>query len=138
MTLDAWLVANRVTLAEFAARCGVHPVTVSKWRHGRLTPRPAQMAAVLTATGGQVTANDFVVRPSGLAETQAGFPAEAPLAAEARALGLDPDAIAEAALREAVRAEKARRWLEENREAIEAHNRWVEKNELPLARYRMF
>jgi antitoxin CcdA len=29
-------------------------------------------------------------------------------------------------------------WLEENREAIRGWNAWVEKNGLPLARYRPF
>jgi antitoxin CcdA len=29
-------------------------------------------------------------------------------------------------------------WIEENREAIEASNAWVEKHGLPLARYRQF
>jgi post-segregation antitoxin (ccd killing protein) len=46
---------------------------------------------------------------------------------EAHALGLD-----------AVRAERARRWIEQNREAIEAWNRWTEENEFPLAKYRTF
>lgn len=68
----------------------------------------------------------------GLAETQA------PFAAEAQSLGLDAAAIATKAVQEAIRAEKARRWLEENREAIAAHNHWVEEHGLPLAEYRMF
>ena len=71
-------------------------------------------------------------RRSGLAETQA------PFAAEAQALGLDAAAIAARAVQEAIRAEKARRWLAENGDAIEAWNRWTENNELPLAEYRMF
>jgi antitoxin CcdA len=29
-------------------------------------------------------------------------------------------------------------WIEENREAIEASNAWVEKHGLPLAKYRQF
>ena len=59
-------------------------------------------------------------------------------AALARALGLDADAIAAKALRDAVQAEKERRWLAENAAAIEAHNAWVEKHGVSLARYRMF
>lgn len=34
--------------------------------------------------------------------------------------------------------ERKRQWEEQNREAIEAWNRWTEENELPLAKYRMF
>lgn len=37
-------------------------------------------------------------------------------------------------VRQAVRAA----WIEENREAIEASNAWVEKHGLPLAKYRRF
>ena len=40
----------------------------------------------------------------------------------------------EAEIREAVRAA----WLEENRDAIESWNAWVEENGLPLERYRPF
>jgi hypothetical protein len=35
-------------------------------------------------------------------------------------------------------SEEGKRWLEENAEAIKAWNEWVEKNGLPLAKYRMF
>jgi antitoxin CcdA len=40
----------------------------------------------------------------------------------------------EAEVREAVRVA----WLEENRAAIEGWNAWIEKNGLPLERYRPF
>jgi hypothetical protein len=35
-------------------------------------------------------------------------------------------------------SEAGRRWQEENAEAIKSINEWVEKNGLPLAKYRMF
>lgn len=63
---------------------------------------------------------------------------DAELVDEARALGLTLSRAAEAGLRAAVREEKGRRWLEENAEAIEYYNDWVEKNGLPLEKYRMF
>jgi antitoxin CcdA len=44
----------------------------------------------------------------------------------------------QAAAEEGIKAAVERRWLEENREAIEASNRWVEENGLPLAKYRGF
>ena len=34
--------------------------------------------------------------------------------------------------------ERTKAWLEENREALESSNEWVEKHGLPLAKYRMF
>ena len=45
--------------------------------------------------------------------------------AEARALGLNTSRAAEAGIEAAIRDEKGRRWVEENREAIEAHNRRI-------------
>ena len=58
--------------------------------------------------------------------------------ADAKALNINVSRAAEAGIVEAVRAEKGRRWLEENREALESSNAWVEKNGLPLSRYRQF
>jgi len=56
------------------------------------------------------------------------------LLAEARRLYVDVSGLSlrevETAVREA--------WQEENREAIEGINAWVEKNGLPLAKYRQF
>lgn len=140
MTLSDWFDRSGITAADFARRCGVHLVTVYKWKNGDITPRPAQMAAISAATAGAVTANDFVFAASGAAQAplRGLAEAQAPLAAEARALGLDPDSIAANAIEDAVRAERARRWQAENREAIEAWNAWTDQNELPLAKYRTF
>ena len=35
-------------------------------------------------------------------------------------------------------SEEGRKWLEENAEAIRQWNDWADKNELPLAKYRLF
>ena len=45
-----------------------------------------------------------------------------PLCEEAKALGLNASRAAEAGLAAAVKAEKERRWLEENADAIAAYN----------------
>lgn len=58
--------------------------------------------------------------------------------ADAKALGLDVSRIAEEAISDAVRAEKNRRWKEENREALQSMNEWVRENGLPLEKYRLF
>ena len=50
------------------------------------------------------------------------------MVAEAKALGLNMSQGAEEGLRAAIKREKERRWLEENKEAIDAHNAWIEKN----------
>jgi antitoxin CcdA len=56
----------------------------------------------------------------------------------ARAVGLNLSQVCETALREAGKRERWRRWQDENRAAIEAHNAWVEEHGLPLEHYRMF
>ena len=57
---------------------------------------------------------------------------------DARALGVNISQAAEKGLDEAVRKAKGEAWLAENRENFEAWNTWVEKNGLPLEKYRMF
>ncbi len=58
--------------------------------------------------------------------------------AEAKELELNVSRIAEEAISDAVRAERNRRWKEENREALESWNEWVSENGLPLEKYRLF
>lgn len=48
--------------------------------------------------------------------------------AEAKALGLNASRAAEAGIEAAIREEKGRRWLEENREAIKAYNERLERD----------
>ena len=57
---------------------------------------------------------------------------------EARALGVNMSRVAEAAIAEAARLERNRRWREENREALDAYAREVARDGLPLARFRSF
>ncbi len=60
------------------------------------------------------------------------------LVEEARALDVNLSRAAEDGLRAAVKAEKERKWKEENREVIESYNAWVEEHGIPLAKYRQF
>jgi antitoxin CcdA len=60
------------------------------------------------------------------------------IVAAAREAGVNLSQVSEAAIRAATKVEQDRRWQEENRELIEANNAWVEKNGLPLEKYRMF
>jgi antitoxin CcdA len=108
----------------FLSRYGDPPSTEPASQEDSQAPLPA----VAPSSGAKASAS----RPPGLAEAQA------PFASEARALGLDPDAIAAAALKRAISDEKARRWAEKNREAIEAYNRYFEESDTPLAKYRAF
>jgi antitoxin CcdA len=58
--------------------------------------------------------------------------------AEARELGINVSQACERGLVATLAEERARCWKEENREAIEAWNRYVEEHGLPLERYRLF
>jgi antitoxin CcdA len=60
------------------------------------------------------------------------------LMADAKALGLDAGAVMEDALRRSVAAEKARRWREENAEAIRLSNEELEANGLWCDEHRLF
>lgn len=53
---------------------------------------------------------------------------------EAERLNVEFTGLPEDEVRHAVREA----WIEENREAIESSNAWVEKHGLPLAKYRQF
>ena len=55
------------------------------------------------------------------------------LVESARELGVNVSRACEAGLSEAVRQEHARRWSEENRDAIDKHNAWVERHGMILA-----
>ena len=60
------------------------------------------------------------------------------VAREARALGVNMSRVAEAAIAEAARLERNRRWREENRGALEAYEQEIAREGLPLARFRSF
>jgi antitoxin CcdA len=57
--------------------------------------------------------------------------------AGARETGINMSRVAEDALRAAVKAEREKRWLEDNREAIESSNRWFAQHGLPFADLRV-
>ena len=56
----------------------------------------------------------------------------------ARELGMNLSATVDALLAEAVRKRYWERWNEENKEAIAHYNERIEREGLPLARYRTF
>jgi antitoxin CcdA len=60
------------------------------------------------------------------------------LVAEARELGISLSSACEEGLAAAVKAEKERRWLEENKPALDSWNRYIAEHGLPLAKYRTF
>ena len=63
---------------------------------------------------------------------------DAELVADAKAMGINLSQTCEAALSAALKKEREDQWIKENWDAIQATNAWVEKNGLPLAKYRVF
>jgi DNA-binding transcriptional regulator YdaS (Cro superfamily) len=63
MKLSAYLEAEKLKPADFAAKLGVHSETVRLWLKGSSRPSNPQYDAIERATGGQVRPDDF--RPSG-------------------------------------------------------------------------
>lgn len=63
---------------------------------------------------------------------------DAGVAEQARALGLNMSRLAEAAIAEAAKTERNRRWREENGKAIADYAEEVAREGLPLSRYRSF
>lgn len=58
--------------------------------------------------------------------------------AEARELGINISQACERGLVQTIAEARAERWLEENRDAIESYNRYVEERGLPLEGLRLF
>ena len=57
---------------------------------------------------------------------------------EAAALNINISRAAQAGIAKAIAHETSRLWLEENAKAIESSHEYVDKNGLPLAKYRQF
>ena len=68
--------------------------------------------------------------------TNVSLPAD--LIEQARELGVSVSRACEAGLADEVRRVREKQWIEENWEAIQGWNVWVEEHGLPLAKYRMF
>ena len=63
---------------------------------------------------------------------------DAELAAEAREAGVNVSGVLDRALRSELKAHREATWREENREAIASMNDYIDKNGLPLAKYRVW
>ena len=63
---------------------------------------------------------------------------DANIVAEAKELGVNVSRACEKGLLADLREARAKRWQVENREMIDACNKWVREHGLPLEEYRMF
>jgi antitoxin CcdA len=76
--------------------------------------------------------------PSSASRKAANLSLDSELLSQARELDINLSRAAEDGIAKAVKAERERRWLEDNAEAIRAENDHIEKHGLPLAKYRLF
>lgn len=60
MKLIDYLREHSISDEEFAAKVSRSKWAVRKWMYAQRVPRPAEMSAIAAATGGAVTANDFM------------------------------------------------------------------------------
>lgn len=64
MKLIDYLRDQKISDEEFAAKIGRSKHGVRKWMYGQRLPRPAELAAIRTITGGKVTLDDFLPAPA--------------------------------------------------------------------------
>ncbi len=139
MKLRDWRQQNGFSAQELATKLGVGVSTITAYENGARRPRPELAKRIEVATNGEVTAAELLGldKPAkGVREDPAPFDHD--LKAEAKALGLDPDAIAAKAVEDAVKRKRIEAWNEENREAIESWNEHYRKNGLWNDRYRLW
>jgi antitoxin CcdA len=75
-------------------------------------------------------------RTSGTRATNVSL--DAALVEEAKELGVNISLASARGLEQAVKKARAKRWLEENKAALDAYNDYVAKHGLPLTKYRLF
>ena len=148
MQLREWRKSNGLTLEQLAERVDVSITQLSRIEKGKSSPSVAAADRIAAVTGGAISAAELLGLMSaapvkGMQEDRGGFRFDtsgisSQLHEEAIFYGLDPDVIARKAIEEAVKAERIRRWNEENREAIESWNRHYEKHGLWNDKYRLF
>ena len=137
-TLSEWRKANNCSLKQLGEQTRLQKGFLSEIERGLKRPSVEAARRIEAATNGEVTAAELLGLSSGVREEGAPFFTERDLAAEARALGIDPDAIARQAVEDAVKRARIDAWIDENREAFATNARDVEENGLWCDRYRQF
>ena len=72
-------------------------------------------------------------RRSATAKRAVNVSVRADLVEEAKAYGTNISAVLERALEAEHRRQRAERWREENREAVQAWNEWIDENGIPFS-----
>lgn len=135
-----WRKSNNLTLQNFAERVQVSYSQIARIETGKSKPSPAVADRIEAVTGGEVSAARLLGLTGASSSQSEHGKAESfhrvaeadleQLREEAVGYGLDMDAIAHKAIEDAVKAERIRRWNEDNREAVESWNELVEREGL--------
>jgi len=64
MKIERYMSIHKLTDTALAARVGVFPTTVMRWRKNETRPEWDIIPAIIAATEGIVTANDFIPAPA--------------------------------------------------------------------------
>ena len=130
MKLRKWREHNQLSVDQLSRQLGVPVSTLYCYENGSRRPRSEVARRIEAFTNGEVTAAELLGIAGGVGEEKAPFAPAPDISAEARELGLDPEAIAAKAVEDAVKTERLRRWNEDNRDAIESWNELVEREGL--------
>ncbi|MCA8902912.1 MAG: type II toxin-antitoxin system CcdA family antitoxin [Hyphomonas sp.] len=141
MTLKEWRKSQGLTLQQVAELLVTSKGYLSSIENGKRAVGRDFAIRLERLTGGEVSAAELLgldsarrnVRSVSEERTEFGSASSEVDQAhleEAAAYGLDVDAITRKAVEEAVKAERIRRWNEDNREAIESWNDLVEREGL--------
>jgi len=140
MDLRTWRKQKNWSVSQVASLLGLGTSTITAYENGSRRPRPETAQQIEVLSGGLVKAADLL----GLSSDHHSYVREDPVPfdndarAQAKALGLDPEAIADKAIAEAVKRKRFEAWIEDNKEAFAAHRKDIEENGLWSDGLRMF
>lgn len=132
MDLRQWRKRQNWTVAQMADWLGIGVSTVTAYENGSRKPRPKMANQIELMTRGRVAAADLlgVGAKTRSSVREDPTPFDSDLRDQAKALGLDADAIANKAILEAVKRKRIEAWIEDNKEAFAAHRKDLEDNGL--------
>ena len=138
MKLRDWRKRNRISVKRFAEQCDVSQASIRHYETGVRRPRVEIAQRIEAATKGAVSAKELLGLPDSLSVREESKAFDHGLASEAKALGLDPEAIAKKAVEDAVKRKRIDAWIADNRDAMETNAENVRQHGLWSDGVRLF